>query len=136
MGAGNLASVYYDQGLLDSAILYYKQALLLDSSFIEAYNNLVWSDYLIVPWVILSVKAVVLDRLSATVVYGLGRDGATWACDAQWLVLCMQGNALKDAGRVEEAIACYQVQEDRDHTKLDACSPGFKGGRVVFMKNV
>jgi protein O-GlcNAc transferase len=57
---GNLASLYYEQGLLDHAIVHYKQALLLDSNFLEAYNNL--------------------------------------------------GNALKDAGQVEEAISCYQVQ--------------------------
>jgi protein O-GlcNAc transferase len=60
VGAGNLASLYYEQGLLDHAIAHYKQALLLDSNFLEAYNNL--------------------------------------------------GNALKDAGQVEEAISCYQVQ--------------------------
>ncbi len=42
MGAGNLASLYYEQGLLDHAIVHYKQALLLDSNFLEAYNNLVW----------------------------------------------------------------------------------------------
>lgn len=41
VGAGNLASVYYEQGLLDLAIVHYKQALLLDTSFLEAYNNLV-----------------------------------------------------------------------------------------------
>jgi tetratricopeptide (TPR) repeat protein len=41
VGAGNLASVYYEQGLLDYAIVHYKQALLLDSNFLEAYNNLV-----------------------------------------------------------------------------------------------
>jgi protein O-GlcNAc transferase len=42
VGAGNLASLYYEQGLLDHAIVHYKQALLLDSNFLEAYNNLVW----------------------------------------------------------------------------------------------
>lgn len=41
VGAGNLASVYYEQGLLDLAIVHYKQALVLDTSFLEAYNNLV-----------------------------------------------------------------------------------------------
>jgi protein O-GlcNAc transferase len=40
VGAGNLASLYYEQGLLDHAIAHYKQALLLDSNFLEAYNNL------------------------------------------------------------------------------------------------
>lgn len=40
-GAGNLASVYYEQGQLDVAILHYKQALAFDSGFLEAYNNLV-----------------------------------------------------------------------------------------------
>lgn len=39
--AGNLASVYYEQGNLDLAIMHYKQAILLDSTFLEAYNNLV-----------------------------------------------------------------------------------------------
>jgi hypothetical protein len=41
VGAGNLVSMYYEQGLLEYAILHYKQALLLDSNFLEAYNNLV-----------------------------------------------------------------------------------------------
>jgi protein O-GlcNAc transferase len=38
--AGNLASVYYEQGQMDLAIMHYKQAIMLDSSFVEAYNNL------------------------------------------------------------------------------------------------
>jgi len=37
---GNLASVYYEQGQMDLAIMHYKQAIMLDSSFVEAYNNL------------------------------------------------------------------------------------------------
>lgn len=40
-GAANLASIYYEQGNLDMAIFHYKQAISLDSEFLEAYNNLV-----------------------------------------------------------------------------------------------
>lgn len=40
-GAGNLASMYYEQGQLDLAIFHYKQAISCDSAFLEAYNNLV-----------------------------------------------------------------------------------------------
>ena len=39
--AGNLASVHYEQNNLELAIIHYKQAILLDSTFLEAYNNLV-----------------------------------------------------------------------------------------------
>ena len=39
--AGNLASIYYEQGELDLAIMHYKQAIMLDTAFLEAYNNLV-----------------------------------------------------------------------------------------------
>ncbi|XP_020409049.1 probable UDP-N-acetylglucosamine--peptide N-acetylglucosaminyltransferase SEC-like isoform X4 [Zea mays] len=56
--AGNLATIYYEQGQLDMAIRCYNQAIVYDPQFIEAYNNM--------------------------------------------------GNALKDAGRVEEAINCYR----------------------------
>ena len=38
---GNIASMYYEQGQLDQAILHYKQAIACDTGFIEAYNNLV-----------------------------------------------------------------------------------------------
>lgn len=41
-GAGNLASTYYEQGQLDLAILHYNQAIIYDSRFVEAYNNLVF----------------------------------------------------------------------------------------------
>jgi tetratricopeptide (TPR) repeat protein len=40
-GAANLASIYYEQGNLEMAIFHYKQAISLDSEFLEAYNNLV-----------------------------------------------------------------------------------------------
>lgn len=39
--AGNLASIYYEQGQLDLAILHYSQAITCDPQFVEAYNNLV-----------------------------------------------------------------------------------------------
>jgi tetratricopeptide (TPR) repeat protein len=39
--AGNLASIHYEQGQLDMAILHYKQAIACDPRFLEAYNNLV-----------------------------------------------------------------------------------------------
>ena len=39
--AGNLASIFYEQGQLDMAILHYKQAVACDPRFLEAYNNLV-----------------------------------------------------------------------------------------------
>lgn len=42
---GNLASMYYEQGQLDMAILHYKQAVACDPRFLEAYNNLV--DFLV-----------------------------------------------------------------------------------------
>lgn len=38
---GNLASVYYEQGQFDMAIINYKRAITFDSGFLEAYNNLV-----------------------------------------------------------------------------------------------
>lgn len=38
---GNLASIHYEQGQLDMAILHYKQAIACDPRFLEAYNNLV-----------------------------------------------------------------------------------------------
>ena len=41
--AGNLASMYYEQGQLDLAILHYNQAISCDQRFLEAYNNLVGS---------------------------------------------------------------------------------------------
>lgn len=79
LGAGNLASVYYDQGLLDYAILHYKQALLLDSSFIEAYNNLVRFDNLIPHFRIGSFffdgLKVVLYFQSVGLVHGQGGGG-------------------------------------------------------------
>lgn len=40
-GAGNLASIYYEQAQVDMAVLYYKQAIACDAGFLEAYNNLV-----------------------------------------------------------------------------------------------
>lgn len=43
LSLGNLASIYYDQGQLDLAIVHYKQAIACDSKFLEAYNNLVSS---------------------------------------------------------------------------------------------
>ena len=59
----------------------------------------------------LFVVFVVLDLLYVILVHELERKGATWACDAQFLVyIFIQGNALKNVGRVEEAIICYQVQ--------------------------
>lgn len=39
--AGNLASMYYEQGNLDMAILHYNSAISCDAGFLEAYNNLV-----------------------------------------------------------------------------------------------
>lgn len=41
--AGNLASIYYEQGNLEMAILNYKRAIAFDSGFLEAFNNLVCS---------------------------------------------------------------------------------------------
>ncbi|KAG6495636.1 hypothetical protein ZIOFF_043462 [Zingiber officinale] len=41
LDAGNLVGIYYEQSQLDMAILHYKQAINCDSTFIEAYNNLV-----------------------------------------------------------------------------------------------
>lgn len=41
--AGNLASIFYDQGKMDMAILNYKRAIACDAGFLEAYNNLVCS---------------------------------------------------------------------------------------------
>ncbi|KAI3683413.1 hypothetical protein L1987_83916 [Smallanthus sonchifolius] len=40
MAFGNLASIYYEQGNLEIAINHYKQAIALDTGFLEAYNNL------------------------------------------------------------------------------------------------
>lgn len=40
-GVGNLASIHYEQGNLEMAILNYKRAIACDSGFLEAYNNLV-----------------------------------------------------------------------------------------------
>jgi hypothetical protein len=34
-----------------------------------------------------------------------GVEASSYSC-----IVLMQGNALKDAGQVEEAISCYQVQ--------------------------
>lgn len=39
--AGNLGNIYYEQGQLDLAILSYRQAINCNSSYVEAYNNLV-----------------------------------------------------------------------------------------------
>lgn len=39
--AGNIATIYYEQGQLDLAIRHYKQAISRDPRFLEAYNNLV-----------------------------------------------------------------------------------------------
>ena len=36
-----MASVYYEQGNLDMAILHYNRAISSDTGFLEAYNNLV-----------------------------------------------------------------------------------------------
>ncbi|KAG6533132.1 hypothetical protein ZIOFF_006997 [Zingiber officinale] len=44
LDAGNLVGIYYEQSQLDMAILYYKQAINCDSTFIEAYNNLEKND--------------------------------------------------------------------------------------------
>ncbi|KAM3366949.1 hypothetical protein ACQJBY_015935 [Aegilops geniculata] len=38
--AGNLATIYYEQRQLDMAIHCYNQAILCDSRFVEAYNNM------------------------------------------------------------------------------------------------
>ncbi|KAG5553325.1 hypothetical protein RHGRI_011257 [Rhododendron griersonianum] len=40
MLACNLASIYYEQGKLDMAVLHYKRAIACDAGFLEAYNNL------------------------------------------------------------------------------------------------
>ncbi|GAB2210029.1 hypothetical protein Droror1_Dr00015279 [Drosera rotundifolia] len=40
LDAGNLATIHYEQGQLDMAILHYKRAITLDAGFFEAYNNL------------------------------------------------------------------------------------------------
>lgn len=39
--AGNMASIFYEQGNMDMAILNYKRAIACDAGFLEAYNNLV-----------------------------------------------------------------------------------------------
>jgi tetratricopeptide (TPR) repeat protein len=39
--AGNLATIYYEQRQLDTAIHCYRQAIVCDSRFVEAYNNMV-----------------------------------------------------------------------------------------------
>lgn len=39
--AGNMASIYYEQGQLDMAVVNYRKAITFDSGFLEAYNNLV-----------------------------------------------------------------------------------------------
>lgn len=41
LSAGNLASVYYEQGNMEMAIFHYRRAITCDTEFLEAYNNLV-----------------------------------------------------------------------------------------------
>ncbi|OIT21173.1 putative udp-n-acetylglucosamine--peptide n-acetylglucosaminyltransferase sec [Nicotiana attenuata] len=38
MAFGNLASVYYEQGNMEMAILNYRRAITCDAGFLEAYN--------------------------------------------------------------------------------------------------
>lgn len=45
--AGNLATVYYEQGNLEMAMLNYRRAITCDAGFLEAYNNLVGLYYFI-----------------------------------------------------------------------------------------
>jgi tetratricopeptide (TPR) repeat protein len=94
-----LASIYYEQGNLDMAIFHYKQAISLDSEFLEAYNNLVGhfvsyhSGFFTVNWYfLLPPSSLNLDR-----------------CFFFFFLLFYKGNALKDSGRVEDAIQCYRV---------------------------
>lgn len=97
--AGNLASAYYDQGQLDLAIMHYKQALTCDSGFVEAYNNLVS--------VLCSVSCYWVSIFNPL---GFNSSGKLFPwCNVSWFPIIQKGNALKDAGRVEEAINCYRV---------------------------
>ena len=94
-GAGNLASTYYERGQLDLAILHYKQAIACDQRFLEAYNNLVgFLNFCQSKNIIVSFYA-----FAFTVVANL----------TMLLTIDSKGNALKDVGRVDEAIQCYNV---------------------------
>ena len=87
------AGVYYEQGKLEQAIATYREALLLEPNFPEAYNNL--------------------------------------------------GNALREAGRPDEAIQCYtaciQLQLGRPPSGAEACwhaTPGSRHGACAAAAKV
>ncbi|KAG6470437.1 hypothetical protein ZIOFF_071510 [Zingiber officinale] len=84
----NLAGIYYEQSQLDMAILHYKQAINCDSTFIEAYNNLLQQGYL---------------RLSTTWLLYTSNSSSQTAADG----LVNRGNTFKEIGRVTEAIQDY-----------------------------
>lgn len=73
------------------AMLNYRRAITCDAGFLEAYNNLVGA------FISSSVQ------FSSTKLISLGINYPLFP------LCCFQGNALKDAGRVEEAIHCYRV---------------------------
>lgn len=75
------------------AILNYKRAIACDAGFLEAYNNLVRIIFLHMDLNAISIKLFLIHL----------------ACFSVLCLNCLQGNALKDAARVEEAIHCYRV---------------------------
>jgi len=87
---GNLASIYYEQGQLDMAILHYKQVVACAPKFLEAYNNLV-GFFLCHNWWLKNLNMQFYVQL-----YNILFDLLIW-------------HALKDVCRVEEAIQCYNV---------------------------
>ncbi|KAG6527806.1 hypothetical protein ZIOFF_009936 [Zingiber officinale] len=128
LDAGNLAGIYYEQSQLDMAILHYKQAIICDSTFIEAYNNL--SCFALQPnhpqalsslgniYMDCNMMSVVASLYKATsavttgisapfnnlaIIYKQQVDSSQTAADG----LVNRGNTFKEIGRVTEAIQDY-----------------------------
>ena len=75
-------------------ILHYKQAIACDQRFFEAYNNLVG---------FLNFCQIV------NIIVSFCTFAFTVANLNLFLIFYLKGNALKDVGRIDEAIQCYNV---------------------------
>ncbi|MBA0668612.1 hypothetical protein Goklo_001504 [Gossypium klotzschianum] len=130
----NLAGLFMDSGDLNRALQYYKEAVKLKPTFPDAYLNLgnIYKALGMPQEAIVCYQRAVQTRPNNAI--ALGNLASTYyergqldlailhykqaiACDQRFLEaynnlvgflnFCQIGNALKDVGRVDEAIQCY-----------------------------
>jgi tetratricopeptide (TPR) repeat protein len=102
----NLGSVFKEQGKLQQAIAHYQEAIKIDPSFADAFSNLGTS----LRWCCgVHVALFVALRVCSACSCGQIDCGLHHEPQITYRGSYYAGNAFKDAGKVEDAIACYST---------------------------